>query len=197
MGSLAKALFYVFSNSITSRSKFLKARALIPLVDPKPLSILYLVKFMLLQETNNPGTTMEEYVQFETEILDRMENESCNKLNGKSMEFDLSKNDYDCTYVPNEEWECLELKKMPSSDASYDVGEYGLMINDDDLEHMFDYLLAKDGPSFMDVEKEAIEGKKSMMTGTPSERAENLDKEFDDWARDNGFVNTCGVKMLN
>ncbi|GJR34468.1 hypothetical protein Tco_1210152 [Tanacetum coccineum] len=31
---LAKALFCVFSNSITSRSKFLKAHALIPLVDP-------------------------------------------------------------------------------------------------------------------------------------------------------------------
>ncbi|GJY28170.1 hypothetical protein Tco_0403937 [Tanacetum coccineum] len=70
---------------------------------------------------------------------------------------------------------------MPPSNASYEcIGEYGLMINDDDLEHMFDYLLAKDGPSFMEVEKEEMEGMKCMMIGTPSERAENLDKKFDD-----------------
>ncbi|GJW41627.1 hypothetical protein Tco_0067472 [Tanacetum coccineum] len=97
------------------------------------------------------------------------------------------------TYVPNDEWKRLELKKMPPSNASYEcIGEYGLMINDDDLEYMFDYLLAKDDPSFMDVDKEEMEGMKSMMIGTPSERAENLDREFDDWARDNGFVNTSG-----
>ncbi|GJS20455.1 hypothetical protein Tco_0449087 [Tanacetum coccineum] len=95
------------------------------------------------------------------------------------------------TYVPNDEWKHLELEKMPPNNASYEcIEEYRLMINDDDLEHMFEYLLAKDGPSFMDVEKEEMEGMKSMMIGTPSERAENLDKEFDDWVRDNGFVNT-------
>ncbi|GJW09034.1 hypothetical protein Tco_1571457 [Tanacetum coccineum] len=82
---------------------------------------------------------------------------------------------------------------MPPSNASYKcIGEYGLMINNDDLEHMFDYFLAKDGPSFMDVEKEEMEGMKSIMIGTPSERAKNLDKEFDDWERDYGFVNTSG-----
>nr|GEV25129.1 retrotransposon protein, putative, Ty1-copia subclass [Tanacetum cinerariifolium] len=84
--------------------------------------------------------------------------------------------------------------------ASYEcIREYGLMINDDDLKHMFKYLLAKDGPSFMDVEKEEIEGMKSMMIGTPSERAKNLDNEFDDWTRDNEFVNTSGcddVKLV-
>ncbi|GKG26190.1 hypothetical protein Tco_0399336, partial [Tanacetum coccineum] len=30
------------------------------------------------------------------------------------------------------------------------------------------------------------------MIGTPCERAKNLYKEFDDGARDNGFVNTSG-----
>ncbi|GJX43692.1 hypothetical protein Tco_0260368 [Tanacetum coccineum] len=196
---------------------------------------------MLLQETDNPGTTIEEYVQFETEralrngkvynwetakygmvnwcldevdidilrffepkfpaifyndalklkpdpsfnqifnhVLDRIENESCNNLKVEYL-------------FPNEEWKCLELEKMPPSNASYEyIEEYGLMINDDDLEYMFDYLLAKDGPSFMDVEKEEMEGIKSMMIGTPSDRAENFDKEFNDWARDNGFVNTSG-----
>nr|GEZ94644.1 hypothetical protein [Tanacetum cinerariifolium] len=88
-----------------------------------------------------------------------MENESCNKLKRKSMEFDLSKNDYGwfkfdapigkgfaqfcirwcgkedikeelddgkwSTYVPNEEWMCLELKKMHPHDASYEcITEY-------------------------------------------------------------------------
>ncbi|GJV72178.1 hypothetical protein Tco_1492173 [Tanacetum coccineum] len=114
-----------------------------------------------------------------------MENESCNKLKRKCLKFDLSKNDYDY-----DEWKRLELKKMPPRNASYEcIEEYRLMINNDDLEHMFDYLLAKDGMSFMDVKKERMEGMKSIMIGTPSERAENLDKEFDDWARDNGIVN--------
>ncbi|GJW78412.1 hypothetical protein Tco_0140094 [Tanacetum coccineum] len=156
-----------------------------------------------------------------------VKNKSCNKLKGKSMEFDLSKNDYDwfkfdaligkgfnqfykrwsgkedikeelddgkwSTYVPNDEWNHLELEKMPPSNASYEcIREYGLMINDDDLEYMFDYLLAKDIPSFMDVEKKEMEGMKSMMIVVPSDRVKNLDKEFDDWARDNGFVNTSG-----
>ncbi|GKB52508.1 hypothetical protein Tco_0903261 [Tanacetum coccineum] len=115
-----------------------------------------------------------------------MENESCNKLKGKSMEFDLSKNDYDWFKFDapirkgfdqfcKRWWGKEDIKKELD-----DGKEYGLMINDDDLEHMFEYLLAKDGPSFMDVEKEEMEGMKSMMIGTPSERAENLDKEFDD-----------------
>nr|GEW00989.1 hypothetical protein [Tanacetum cinerariifolium] len=82
---------------------------------------------------------------------------------------------------------------MPSRNASYEcIGEYGLMINDDDLEHMFDYLLAKDGPSFMDVENEEIEGMKPMIIGKPTKRAKNLDRKSDDCARDNGFVNTSG-----
>ncbi|GJU07320.1 hypothetical protein Tco_1123750 [Tanacetum coccineum] len=116
-----------------------------------------------------------------------MENESSNKLKGKSMKFDLSKNDYDwfkfdAPIGKGFDQFCKdELEKMPPSDASYEcIGEYRLMINDDDLEHMFDYLLAKDGLSFMEVEKEEMEGKKSKMIGTPNERAENLDKEFDD-----------------
>ncbi|GJU40248.1 hypothetical protein Tco_1193205 [Tanacetum coccineum] len=160
-------------------------------------------------------------------VLDRMENESLNMLKGKSMKFDLSKNDYYwfkfdaplgkefdqfckrwlgkedikeelddgkwSTYVPNEEWKRLELEKMLPSNASYEcIGEYGLMINDDDLEHMFVYLLTKDVPSFMEVEKDDVEGKKSKMIGTPCERAKDLYKEFDDEARDNGFVNTSG-----
>ncbi|GKB96901.1 hypothetical protein Tco_0983038 [Tanacetum coccineum] len=168
------------------------------------ISLLLLYLVMMLQETDNPGTTMEEYVQFETERALR---------NGKVYNWETAKNgmvnwcldegnedikeELDdgkwSTYVPNDEWKRLELEKMPPSNASYEcIGEYGLMINDDDLEHMFDYLLAKDGSSFMDVEKEEMERMKSMMIGTPSERAENLDKKFDDWARDNGFVNTSG-----
>ncbi|GKB83036.1 hypothetical protein Tco_0949931 [Tanacetum coccineum] len=84
------------------------------------------------------------------------------------------------------------------SNASYKcIGEYRLMINDEDLEYMFDYLLAKDGPSFMEVEKEEMKGMKYKMAGTPCDRAEKPDKEFDDWARDNGFVDTSGYEDVN
>ncbi|GJW08429.1 hypothetical protein Tco_1570852 [Tanacetum coccineum] len=102
------------------------------------------------------------------------------------------------TYVPSEEWKRLELEMILPSNASYEcIGEYGLMINDEDLEYMFDYLLATDGPSFMEVEMEEMEGMKYKMAGTPCDRAKKPDKEFDDWARDNGFVDTSGCEDVN
>nr|GEZ08861.1 hypothetical protein [Tanacetum cinerariifolium] len=93
-----------------------------------------------------------------------MENESCNMLKGKSMEFELSKNDYDWFELdaPIGKGFVLFCKRWLEKEdikEELDYGkEYGLMINDDELEHMFDYLLAKAGPSFMDVEKEEMEG---------------------------------------
>ncbi|GJS20459.1 retrovirus-related pol polyprotein from transposon TNT 1-94 [Tanacetum coccineum] len=165
---------------------------------------------MLLLETDNPGTTMEEYVQFETEralrngkvynwetakngddVWIRMENESCNKLTGKSMEFDLSNHDYDWFKFDapiGKGFDQFCKRWWGNEDIKEELDDGSGVLSG----HLFDYLLAKDGSSFMDVEKEEMERMKSMMIGTPSERAENLDKKFDDWARDNGFVNTSG-----
>ncbi|GKD52112.1 hypothetical protein Tco_1281088, partial [Tanacetum coccineum] len=93
-----------------------------------------------------------------------IENESCNNLKGKSMEYDLSKDDYD--------WFKFDAHIRKGSDQ-----------------------FCKIWWGKKDMTKELDDGKwriKSMMIGTPSDREENLDKEFDDWARDNGFVNTSG-----
>ncbi|GJW15153.1 hypothetical protein Tco_0019286 [Tanacetum coccineum] len=101
------------------------------------------------------------------------------------------------TYVPNEEWKRLELEKMPPSNASYEcIGEYGLMINDDDLEHMFDYLLAKDVTSFMEVEKEEMKGKKSMM-GYQAREWRTLIKNLMIGQETKDLLTLVGVKMLN
>ena len=64
------------------------------------------------------------------------------------------------------------------------------MINDNDLEYMFDCLLDKEDTPFMKDGHDGSKVKKFEIIGTPSERAEKLDKEFDDWVRENGFVDT-------
>ncbi|GJV75044.1 hypothetical protein Tco_1506628 [Tanacetum coccineum] len=150
---------------------------------------------MLLQEIDNPGTTMVEYVQFETERALR----NSKVYNWETTKYGmvnwcLDEVDIDILRFFEPKFPAIvyndALKLKP--DPSFNQMEYGLIINDDDLEYMFDNLLAKDSPSFMDVEKEEMEGMKSMMIGTPSKRVKNLDKEFDGWARYNGFVNTSG-----
>ncbi|GJR61554.1 retrovirus-related pol polyprotein from transposon TNT 1-94 [Tanacetum coccineum] len=85
----------------------------------------------------------------------------------------------------------IELEKDdPSQECQEGIGEYGLMINDEDYEYMCDYLLAKDAPSFMDDMDERFEEKKPSLIGTPSERIASLYNKFNSWAMANRFVKT-------
>ncbi|GKA34167.1 hypothetical protein Tco_0720596 [Tanacetum coccineum] len=87
-------------------------------------------------------------------------------------------------------------KESPNQQAKDCIGKYELMIDENNLEHMFDYLINKEDTPFMKDGKEGGEEKKFDMIGTPSERTEKLDNEFDDWAKEKGFVNTIMRKSV-
>ncbi|GJR37077.1 hypothetical protein Tco_1212761 [Tanacetum coccineum] len=76
---------------------------------------------------------------------------------GKNEKTIKSKNDDGWSgYLPNLEWKLLEQGlKNPSKKGEESIGEYELMINDEDFEWMFDYFLAKDAPSFMLMRKKS------------------------------------------
>nr|GEU51341.1 hypothetical protein [Tanacetum cinerariifolium] len=83
------------------------------------------------------------------------------------------------TYVPNDEWKSMERERNDPKQGSQDsIGEYGLVINGNDLEHMCNYLLAKDALSFMNDMDERFDKKKLSLIGTPSDRIASLNKEF-------------------
>ncbi|GKA48047.1 hypothetical protein Tco_0741005, partial [Tanacetum coccineum] len=106
-------------------------------------------------------------------------------------------NDSWTAYNPNDEWKNMELEKDdPSQECQEGIGEYGLMINDEDYEYMCDYLLTKDAPSFMDDMDERFEEKKLSLIGTLSERIASLNNEFDNWAMANGFVKTSDNEVV-
>ena len=95
------------------------------------------------------------------------------------------------SYSPHEEWKRLQLEKENPYKGENDcIGEYELMIDENDLGYMFDCVLDKDEKHFMESGYDGSDAKKFEMVETPSERAEKLDKEFDDWAKEKGFVNT-------
>nr|GEY20503.1 hypothetical protein [Tanacetum cinerariifolium] len=64
-------------------------------------------------------------------------------------------------YVPNHEWILLEFKRKNLIHAKRDcIGEYGLLIDDNDFECMCDYLLYKDKPLTVSNEEGRLEVKK-------------------------------------
>ncbi|GJT34807.1 hypothetical protein Tco_0925226 [Tanacetum coccineum] len=100
------------------------------------------------------------------------------------------------TYVPNDEWKSIEQEiNDPKQGSQESIGEYGLVINNDDLEHMCNYFLAKDAPSFINDMDERFDEKKLSLIGTPSDMIASLDKEFNNWAKANGFVNTSNDEI--
>nr|GEX04942.1 hypothetical protein [Tanacetum cinerariifolium] len=73
------------------------------------------------------------------------------------------------------------------------IGEYGLMINDDDVDWMFDHFLCEVEPLTMNnIMDERIEEKRLKLIGTPQEQVASIEREFDVWARANGYINENG-----
>ncbi|GJX99803.1 hypothetical protein Tco_0356822 [Tanacetum coccineum] len=92
-------------------------------------------------------------------------------------------------YMPIDEWKCLELEKNKSNQTNLEcIGEYGLMIDDDDFEYMCDYLLSKDEPFTVSNEARRLEEKKCKLIGTPQEQINGIEHEFDIWVRTNRFI---------
>ncbi|GJW98551.1 hypothetical protein Tco_0180359, partial [Tanacetum coccineum] len=82
-------------------------------------------------------------------------------------------------YVPNDEWKSLELKKINDSNTIRGnqecIGEYELMIDDNDFEYTCDYLLSKDATFVVDKEKERLEEKMYKLLGMPYERIASIE----------------------
>ncbi|GKE19052.1 hypothetical protein Tco_1426629 [Tanacetum coccineum] len=82
-------------------------------------------------------------------------------------------------YVPNDEWKSLELKKINDSNTIRGnqecIGEYELMIDNNDFEYTCDYLLSKDATFVVDKEKERLEEKMCKLLGTPYERIDSIE----------------------
>nr|GEX48057.1 hypothetical protein [Tanacetum cinerariifolium] len=109
---------------------------------------------------------------------------------------ELSNNGWS-TYVPNDEWKSMERERdNPSRDSQDCIKEYGLMINNDDFEHMCDYLLAKNAYSFINDMDEISGENRYKLIGAQSEIISSLDLEFDDWTRANGFVNASDEEIV-
>ncbi|GKF11086.1 hypothetical protein Tco_0049012 [Tanacetum coccineum] len=118
-----------------------------------------------------------------------MEKVNNNDYKGKLKTLDLSMDDFNCKYAPHDEWKLLELERNNPIHAKQDfIGEYGLMIDDNDFNYMCDYLLSKGAPPFMNNMEEKLEEKKCKLVGTPRERIARMEQEFDDWARTQGYI---------
>ncbi|GJY79861.1 hypothetical protein Tco_0485662 [Tanacetum coccineum] len=92
-------------------------------------------------------------------------------------------------YVPNDEWKLLELYRNNLIQADHDcIKDYGLVIDDNDFDYMWDYLLSKDAPLFMNNIYHRLEEKKCKLVGTPREKIAKMEQEFGDWARTNGYI---------
>ncbi|GJR60670.1 hypothetical protein Tco_1502832 [Tanacetum coccineum] len=65
---------------------------------------------------------------------------------------------------------CNLRKRVQTNEQKNCIGKYELMIDENDSEHMFDYLINKEDAPFMKDGKEGGEEKKFEMIGTPSER---------------------------
>nr|GEZ40201.1 hypothetical protein [Tanacetum cinerariifolium] len=74
----------------------------------------------------------------------------------------------------------MELEKDNANQGIQDyIGEYGVMIDDKDLEYMTDYLFSDNGPYFMNDLDEDLEKEGGKLIGTPSERIAKPNQEFD------------------
>nr|GEW36760.1 protein kinase-like domain, phloem protein 2-like protein [Tanacetum cinerariifolium] len=83
----------------------------------------------------------------------------------------------------------MELEKDNANQGIQDyIGEYGVMIDDKDLEYMTDYLFSDNGPSFMNDLDEDLEKEGGKLIGTPSERISKPNQELDEWAKENGYI---------
>ncbi|GJR79667.1 hypothetical protein Tco_0150452 [Tanacetum coccineum] len=84
-------------------------------------------------------------------------------------------------YVPNDEWKLMQSERNNLiQDRKECLGDYGLMIDDNDFDYMCDYLLSKDAHIFMNYMDEKLEEKKCKLVGTPRERIAMMEQEFDD-----------------
>nr|GEY09495.1 hypothetical protein [Tanacetum cinerariifolium] len=92
-------------------------------------------------------------------------------------------------YMPNDEWKRLELEKNNSYQANQEYNcKHGLMIDDDDIEYVCDYLLSKDAPFTMDNKEGIFEENRFKLLGTPCEQNASIEHEFDNWARTKGYI---------
>ncbi|GJY05471.1 hypothetical protein Tco_0371411 [Tanacetum coccineum] len=83
----------------------------------------------------------------------------------------------------------VDFGKNNSNQVNQDyIGEYGLMIDDDDFEYTCDYLLSKDAPFTIDNEEGRLEETRYKLLGTPHERIASIEQEFDNWAKTNGYI---------
>ncbi|GKE50313.1 hypothetical protein Tco_1481571, partial [Tanacetum coccineum] len=83
-------------------------------------------------------------------------------------------------YSPNEEWKGMELEKNNANHGIQDcIEEYEMIINDKDLDYMTKYLFSEHGPAFMKDSDDDLEKEGSKFIGSPSERIEELEQEFE------------------
>nr|GEY20152.1 hypothetical protein [Tanacetum cinerariifolium] len=69
-------------------------------------------------------------------------------------------------YVANDAWKLLEFERNNPIQANPDcIGDYGLMINDNDFKYMCDYLLSKYEPFTINKEEGRLEEKRCKLLG--------------------------------
>ncbi|GJY78578.1 hypothetical protein Tco_0484379 [Tanacetum coccineum] len=99
-------------------------------------------------------------------------------------------------YSPNGEWKLLEhAKKNKTKDANETIGEYELMINNEEIEWMCEYLPAKDAPSFMIDDNVRLEEVNDDLTKASKNGIPNLYEEFDRWALVKGFLDVSNEEI--
>nr|GEU79196.1 hypothetical protein [Tanacetum cinerariifolium] len=99
-------------------------------------------------------------------------------------------------YSPNEEWKLLErAEQNETKDANETIREYELVITNEEIEWMCEYLLAKDAPSFTINDNERLEEEKDDLTKNSKNGIPNLYEEFDEWARAKGFPNVSNEEI--
>nr|GEY17004.1 hypothetical protein [Tanacetum cinerariifolium] len=80
-------------------------------------------------------------------------------------------------YVPNDEWKCLEVEEKDSNLANQEcIGEYGLMIDDNDFEYMCDYMLSKDTPFTINNDEGRLE--ETRQIGMNDQDPNNVGKDY-------------------
>ncbi|GKA60468.1 hypothetical protein Tco_0759875 [Tanacetum coccineum] len=115
--------------------------------------------------------------------------EFCERWWGKNGKNKEPKEENWSSYSPHEEWKRMQLEKeSPNQRAKDCIGEYEMTINKKDLEYMTDYLFSKYGPSFMHDVNQDFEKDTNKLIESPTKVTAKLEKEFDEWARENGYI---------
>nr|GEV39133.1 hypothetical protein [Tanacetum cinerariifolium] len=140
------------------------------------------------EETDNPCTTMEEYVWFETERALKK---------GKVYNWKTAKYGKTNWCLDNVDIDVLSRNRMETVTSNkYEGRPKTFNLIEDKFDYIFDHFLSESEPFKMESRmNEKIKEEGFKLIGTPQERSAKIDDEFDEWAREN-IILTLVTMML-